>query len=132
VIALTMRLALVLLLLAVACVCEAWFESEKKDNIESRVETPVRFNCAAKYVDFNGGWVVDVVSSPLIIHRFRAAGLYLTVPLGCFRRPHSCENHSGCTRTTSYQASVDTPAPSQARERVVTTASTSVATCSTS
>jgi hypothetical protein len=71
----TMRLALVLLLLAVACVCEAWFESEKKDNIESRVETPVRFNCAAKYVDFNGGWVVDVVSSPQIIHRFRAAGL---------------------------------------------------------
>jgi len=25
-------------------------------------EPPVHFNCAAKYVDFNGGWVVDIVS----------------------------------------------------------------------
>ena len=33
----------------------------KKDNHVDRLETPVRFNCAAKYVDFNGGWVVDVV-----------------------------------------------------------------------
>ena len=29
---------------------------------------PVGFNCAAKYVDYNGGWVVDVVRTASHCH----------------------------------------------------------------
>ena len=39
-----------------------WWSNSKKDKDTSHMETPINFNCAAKYVDFNGGWVVDVVS----------------------------------------------------------------------
>jgi hypothetical protein len=42
-----------------------------EDKDTTRPNTALGFNCAAKYVDYNGGWVVDVtsfVSQPLWLH----------------------------------------------------------------